>query len=384
MKENSFPKQSRYIIFIITLAVLIKLSLFAFAAIHAPQGKIMPDSPYYLKLGEMLASRGILATQDGQGIYIYEMLRTPGYPLFLAIFHNLMKISLDGIVLLQIAMTLLAAFIIYKTALEIDKRIAFLSAVIILFDPPITIFSLLLLTETLFLLAVSLFMLTFMLYLKYKKISFLMLSALTLAAATYVRPISYYLGFVIAVFIIYVNGRENIKKALLHTLIFILIVYSLIGIWQVRNYVRFHEFTFSSIEGEDLAGQGLFKSYMRNKDPYTKGMAPLPYYVSVSTRCLMSLMTRPGNLKYFQSDILTGTGKVLAYPWMAFWVLGFIRGIIKTGRNIYLQMMLLTILYFIVVSIGGVMWCVGERFRIPMMPFIAIISAYGWMSFLKK
>ena len=380
-------KRHLHIAIIIILAIAIKLSLFAFATIHAPQSKIMPDSVDYIKLGETLASKGIFALQDERGVYKYEVSRTPGYPGFLAVFHNLMKVSLNGIVLLQIAMTLLAAFVVYKTALEIDTRIAFLSAAIILFDPPITIFSLLLLTETLFLLAISLFMFTFTLYLKHKKIAFLVLSSLTLAAATYVRPISYYLGLVAAIFIIYVNSRENFKKTLSHALIFVLIVYGLLGIWQVRNYMHFHEHTFSNIERSDLSSQGLFNSYARNKDPYTKGMTPLPYYISVSGRCLMSFMTRPGNLKYFQSDILTATGKVAAYPWMIFWMAGFMWGVIKVKRNIYLQAMLLVILYFVITSIGGVMWNVGERFRAPAMPFIAIVSAYGWLnilSFIKK
>jgi hypothetical protein len=51
------------------------------------------------------------------------------------------------------------------------------------------------------------------------------------------------------------------------------------------------------------------------------------------------------------------------------------------GNFKYFQ--LFTILYFTIVSIAGGMWVVGERFRVPIMPFIAVISAYGWMSLLK-
>ena len=357
-----------------------KLSLFVFAAATAPQSKIQPDSDSYIKTAAMLASRGVFGTQNEKGALSYENFRTPGYPVFLAILYGVMKIPLNGVILIQIAMTLLTAFIVYKAAMEIDRKIALLSAVIILFDPPVTIFSLMILTETLFLFLIALFMLCFTLYLKRKSMGYMVLAALSLALAAYVRPIGYYLGFVAATFIIYVNGLRGIKKALAHALVFTLIVYSLLGAWQARNYVRCDTFAFSSIERSNLDSMGLFKSYARNTDPYTKGMAPLPYYISVSTRCLMSIMTRPGNLKYFQSDILTAIGKILSYPWMIFWLTGFIWGVIKTRRNIYLQFMLFTALYFIAVSIGGAMWVVGERFRVPIMPFIAIISAYGWSS----
>jgi len=73
---------------------------------------------------------------------------------------------------------------------------------------------------------------------------------------------------------------------------------------------------------------------------------------------------------------------VLAYPWTALWMAGFVWGITKVGRNLYLQFMFFVVLYFIVTSVGALMWDVCERLRVPMMPFIAIISAYGWINLL--
>jgi len=375
-------KQSRYVLAIIVLAITIKLSLFLFAAVNAPQGKFLPDSHGYLRLSDMLAAKGAFAIQNGNRALSYETFRTPGYPLFLAIFNGALNIPLDGVVFIQIAMTLSAACITYKAAYQIDPKIALLSMIIILFDPPITIFSLTILTESLFLLLICLFMLSFILYLKRKKTSFILLSALMLAAATYVRPVSYYFGFAVFFFILYANRGKDFWKRLKHAFIFLVVLYFTIGAWQARNYARCHDFTFSNVGRDNLCAKGLFKSYIRNTDPYTKKMAPLPYYANVSTRCLMSLMTRPGNLKYFKSDILTVTGKVLAYPWMVFWMIGFIWGIIRMKRNTYLQLMLFVIIYFISVSIGALMWDVCERLRVPMMPFIAIISAYGWINLL--
>lgn len=373
-------KKSRLFFIIVIIALMIKLSLFAFAAIHAPQGKLLNDSYEYLKLSDALASKGVFAGQDGSGNLSYETFRTPGYPLFLAIFHGLMRIPLDGIVLIQIALTLSAAFITYRTAMAIEPRIAFLSAAIVLYDPPVTLFSLTILAESLFLPLISLSMFFLVLYLKDKRTGYLILSAFVLAAAAYARPVAYYLGFVLPFFILYAGRRENFRKGLKHALIFIVVVYSIVGLWQVRNYIRCHDFIFCSSDKHNLSNVGLFKSYARNTDPHTRGMAPLPYYISVSFRSLMSLMTRPGNFKYFQSESLAVGGRIIGYPWMVFWLSGLIMGAIRCGRNIYIQFMLFVTLYFIAASVGGQMWIMGTKLRVAMMPFIAVISAYGWIN----
>lgn len=377
------PQSRRLIYIIVAIALAIKLSLFAFAAIHAPQGKLLPDSNRYIELARTLAAKGAFASQDENGALVYETLRTPGYPVFLAALYGLAKIPLDGIVLLQIVMTLVAAFVVYKTAVKIDPNIAVLSMAIILLDPPITIFSLTILTESLFLLCISFFMLNFVLYLKYKKIGFVIISAFTLAMATYVRPISYYLGFMTTFFIIYANRKDGLKKVFAHALIFILIVYSLLGIWQIRNYIRSHNFVFSSVQGEN-SGKGLIGSYARHDDPYTKGMAPLPYYINVSFRSLLSVMTKPGHFKYFRSELLRIGGYIFAYPFMAFWLTGFICGMAVMRRNVCLHFMLFVTLYFITASVVGQMWVMGDKLRVSVMPFIAIISAYGWCFMIEQ
>lgn len=369
---------------ILIFAVIVKLILFLFAAIYAPQGKFLPDSQGYLNLADMIIHKGVFALQDASGNLIYENFRTPGYPLFIAIFHGLIRLPLDGIILIQIIMTLAAAFIVYKTAMIIDPKIAFLSALIILLDPPITIFSMTILTESLFLLFIAIFAYLFTSYIKSRRVGQLILSAVILAISAYIRPVAYYLGFALALFVICAGMRGNFWRGLKHALIFLLVAYSVIGLWQLRNYIRCHSMAFCTADQFNLSSVGLFKSYARNTDPHTQGMAPLPYYVNVTFRSAMSLLTRPGNFKYFQCKPLTLGSLAFSYPWMIFWVSGFVWGIINMRRNIYVQAMLFIALYFIAASVGGLMWSVCERIRVPIMPFIAIISAYGWTLFLGR
>jgi len=223
-------------------------------------------------------------------------------------------------------------------------------------------------------------MFEFTLYLKGRETKTVILAALVLVAATYVRPITYYLGAAMAIFMVYANMKEDLRKGIAHAVIFFTVVYSLLGIWQARNYIHCGEGVFSSISQVNASEVGLIGSYAKNMDPATQGMTPVPYYLNATSRCLLSIMTRPGTLKYFHSDILTAAGKVLAYPWMVFWLTGFIAGIAGARRSIYLQSYLFVILYFLAASIINILWLVSERFRVPMMPFIAVISAYGWMN----
>jgi len=368
---------------IVIIAVLIKIFFFAFVTANVPNAKFENDSYDYLNTGMMLASRGVFA-QDNNGVLKYELNRTPGYPFFLGLLHGTLKIPLNGIILVQVLLTILAAFVTYKAAFEIDNKITFLAAAIVLFSIPVTVFSLMIMTESLYLFLISLFMLAFIRYLKNRKTKLLVLSAILLATATYVRPISYYLGGALAIFIVYVNIPNKFKKAILHAILFLAVAYGLLGVWQLRNYIHFHQNTFSSIIQSNYKTNGIFHSYLTNKDPLTQGWPLIPYYVNVSWRCFLSLITRPGSFKYLHFPALTIAGKVIGYPWVVFWMSGFLIGLTQIRRNVYYQFILCVILYFVFITIAGDMWCSGERFRVPIVPFIAIISAAGWHMFLVR
>lgn len=372
-------KENKRTLWLIAGAVLIKLFFFSFIVLHAPESRFQNDSHEYLDTSQGLSTRGAFARITGNGALEYDYYRTPGYPIFLAFLMGALKFSVNGVLLVQIFLAVLTAWVTYQATLQIEPKIAFLSAMIVLYDPPVSIFSLQILAEALFLFMMALFMLSFVSYLKNRRLSMIALSALLLAAATYVRPTSYYLGWGIAIFIIYANIRGNLKKAVIHTLVFLVIVYSLLGLWQERNYKRFGQRYFCNVVMNGYKYFGLYKSYPRNIDKDAKSMTPVAYYSKVTTRSFLNLMARPGPFKYFKSQILSAVGNALAYPWMVFWIIGLIAGIVKMRQNIYYQFALFVTLYFIAASVGGVSVLAGERFRVPMVPFIAIISASGWL-----
>ena len=376
--------RNKRILILIVAAILLKSSLFYLSLSKAPELKIQADTHSYLEPGLSLVTDGVFGSLNEDGSYSHQYYRTPGYPLFLGIFHGLLKIPLNGVVYLQIILTLLSAVIVFKTAAKISPQLGTIALIIILFDPAITIYSLMLLTESVFLFLMSIFMYTMITYLQGRNKKYLLLSALTLAAATYVRPITFYLGGILTVLILVSSFGKDPKKSILHACIFVITVYSLLFLWQYRNDTHFKEFQFSNINNATVNLKGLYKSYDRNEDPISQGLPPAAYYVNVGSRNVMSLMTRPASFKNFNSPNLKKVGKIFSYPWIAFWLIGFICGIHKARKNVVFSFLLIVIFYLIGATVIATMWGSGPRFRIPMMPYIAILSAYGWHWFHNK
>jgi hypothetical protein len=379
-------RNKEYFVIIVMGAILIKLLLFLLATVYVPQSKFLPDSSLYLKTADMLRMKGAFATQNTNGSLKYEINRTPGYPIFIALINGVLKIPLGGIIFIQQLLIILVAGIVYKTAEAIEPKLKFLSAIIILYSPTLNIYSLMILTETLFIFFISMFMFCYVQYLKNGEIKSLLLSSVMLVLASYVRPGCYFLGIIMTFFIIYANAPKDTKKTLQHALFFIFITYSSLGVWQLRNYQVAGVPVFSSIFFEDPIKNGLCHSFLRNtnhfKHHFRYDIGPVLYYMDATWQSFWSFMSRPGSLKYFNCHALTVIGKVFAYPFMIFWMIGFLWGIINTGRNIYYKFLLLVIVYFVSGSILSDMLIATSRFRMPIMPYIAIISAYGWIKLI--
>jgi hypothetical protein len=90
-------------------------------------------------------------------------------------------------------------------------------------------------------------------------------------------------------------------------------------------------------------------------------------------------MTRPGTLKYLHCYPLAVAGKIFGYPFMVFWWIGFLVGLLKLKSNIFYQFIFLVIAYFVFLTIAVIASSCGERYLVPMVPLIAIISAAGWI-----
>ncbi len=363
-----------FLILLISLAL--KAGLLSYIAFKSPDSKFMPDTATYIEPGVNLIEKGVFATFDDSGDVVYEVNRTPGYPLFIAFLNRVLKINYDGVILVQILLITFAGYIVYRAANEIDGRIGLLAAFIFLFDQPTAISSLMLLTEALYTVFIALFMYLFLRYLKDHSSSRLIFSALVLAIATYIRPVSYYLGIFLAAGVVYALFRKDPKKAFIHAFTLLIVFHAVLGIWHYRNYVRTGNADFTVIDNHDLQHMGLTHHYARYRESEDIKTSPFLYYVNQSARSAIQFFTLPGTFKCLGSRVLKAASKILGYPWMAFWIIGLLYCGWDTVQKKFL---LSTVLYFMLVSVLVTGLCVGSRFRVPVMPLISILAASGWI-----
>jgi hypothetical protein len=368
----------------LALALGIKLFLFVFAAVHVPQMKIEADSPDYLNTASTLMARGAFATVDEGGELKPHIFRTPGYPLFVGILHDAAGIPLEGVVFIQILLTLVVAWLVYLIALELAPAGAPLAALICLWDVPSTIWAQRIMAEALFTLLLVLSIRSLLSYFKSAGLMVLIGSALFLAAATYVRPISYFLAVPLAGFMVYVNAPCDRRRAFFHAVVYLAIVFALLGLWSLRNHHAAGTTAFSSVSAQNDGVYSVNGNYAQERYPQRPGMPDILYAGEIAVRSFATMMFNPGSWKYFDSRPLAGMGKVLAYLFMVFWLIGFGRGLVKVWRDVRFQCLFLVMAYFILVTVVNVGLCGNERFRVVIMPFIAIVAACGWQEIVHQ
>lgn len=179
-----------------------------------------------------------------------EIDRTPGYPLFLA------AASLPGVVTAAVAQVILSALsvvLVWRLARAVfdDDGIALTAAWLFAFEPVSIIYSVRLLPETLFLVLLLLSLERLAVFLRGYSLRVLAAGGLWLAAATFVRPVSYYLpaalGLGLFGMLLRVPGLRWKAPAVL-----LLSVLPWLAVWQTRNCLETGFGGFSSIVPRNL------------------------------------------------------------------------------------------------------------------------------------
>ena len=379
-KSNLEHRVGKIVWGLIAIALGIKAVVFLYITFGDPLLMMQADSYGYLSDAKAWVQ---YLSVPFQGLH-HSFYRTPGYSLFLAIFHFWCNLPLLGIVFLQIALNILTAIIVFKIVRSMDQLTALLSAAIVLLDLPMTIFSSMILTESLYVFVLSLFLYSFIKYISVRHISWLLGSAVLLAASVYIRPVGYFLGLAVAGYILYLWGMKKVLIGLAHAGMVIVIVYGALFIWQYHNLKAHSSFTFSNIGNATINMHGIIGRYVHETDPQLRAMPPVLYYIDSIGRNFLDLMTTPGSMRCLHSKGWYVFGSVFGYAFVIFWWIGLIAGVKKCMAGLTGQFVFLLLLYFAVISLVSTGWNVTPRFRVPMVPSIAIIAAQGWMSLLYK
>lgn len=254
------------------------------------------DSPGYMLLAKNLVEHGAFSLSDTSP-YIPSNVRTPGYPLFLAliyfIFHSFIPVIFFGA-----AIAAFTAPLIYLIAREIfpplDKapegryltgqaeKMAFAAGILTAIEPLGLFLGVSILTEGVFTPILLLSVYFFIKYLKSENLkkpsdkiyfhsfnngsklenSYLYLSSFFLAAATLIRPITFYFWPIAIPFIIYHVRNQSrryvgtadtqthrISNGIKNSAVFIVIFFAVLSPWLVRNKISVGSWQIAGLQG---------------------------------------------------------------------------------------------------------------------------------------
>ncbi|MEK0180253.1 ArnT family glycosyltransferase [Microcoleus anatoxicus] len=236
---------------VLTIAFLLRCLLTSVVfAINHTSGAYTLDTESYLITARKLIESGQFANSVQP-----EIFRTPGYPLLLIPGILLGQQELVAI-FIQIILSCFTIFLIYKIALAIwgESKIATFCALLYAVEPVSILWLTLLMPETLFTALITLFMYLLIKYFTERSWKNLLCAAITLAASIYVRPIGYYLPFLISAILLIGSLTKFHKNKILmiHACVFFLVAMGSVGIWQVRNYVKTGYSGFAAVSDYNL------------------------------------------------------------------------------------------------------------------------------------
>ena len=259
--NNSMPWYKDKILWkIIAVCASIKLVTLLCLYFFGPLGEealAFPDSITYVYPAQTFLTYG----QFWEAVSATPLLmRTPGYPVFLALIQLITGNMTWAVVAAQNILSLVLLLPVYLTTRRLAGQQAarwaagFCAASVLYFSLAFAV-----LTETLCVFLLAWFVFLAVRWLENPRTRDLIGAAVLLAAAVYVRPAVYYFVPVAFVLLIVLAAKEK-SRALFKqaTLYFILPLIVLIGVWQVRNYRQTGYGGFTSV--------GAYNLYIWNED----------------------------------------------------------------------------------------------------------------------
>ncbi|QWR78298.1 glycosyltransferase family 39 protein [Candidatus Magnetomonas plexicatena] len=210
------------------------------------------DTPPYLVLARELLSTGSFTNGSTP-----EVFRTPAYPVFLI--PGLLFCHVEIVTaLIQIVLSSLTVYLVYKTALVIfkDDTTARAASLLYAFEQLSIVYSLILLTETLFTFALMCFIFYVVKLLKTPSMRYALAAGIFAAMCSYIRPVALYLSTATVIFLgaylFFLKTRLKKKRLFIYTAAILLISISLTGVWQMRNFKETGYSKFSSVSDFNL------------------------------------------------------------------------------------------------------------------------------------
>jgi len=184
--------------------------------------------------------------------FLDNTLRTPGYPAFIAVFYWLFGVNPPIIYAIQLILTVFSVYMTYRvTNLFFSAKISSLAALLLAIDPHYILFSFNLLSEALFVPVILIVIYYLILFFRTSKIKYLILVSVFMAISAYVRPVTLYLApAMLPLFLM--MGKGSISTKLKTWGVMAMIFYVLLSPWYLRNYTKFDSWSFCTTGGYNI------------------------------------------------------------------------------------------------------------------------------------
>jgi 4-amino-4-deoxy-L-arabinose transferase-like glycosyltransferase len=237
---EKYAGRRRYLVLILLLALASRAVLLSIAW-RSDSAALAPDSAGYLTAATSLSISGTFQTGGRP-----EILRTPGYPLFLAACGLTGPLGYGVAQIVQVLLDVLLVYLTYRLAARlVNPTAALLAAGLQAVSVPAMLASVHILSDGLFSLIITATVVMLVRHLRQEKWWPLVASAVLTAGATYVRPV----GFILVPIVTLVLLRANrFVGAVSYLLAFALLV----APWFARNELVAGYAGFSSIAGYNL------------------------------------------------------------------------------------------------------------------------------------
>lgn len=300
------------------------------ASVHEshPERLIAQDSAAYERLALSILRDGRYTAEVG-GEMQPDVIRTPGYPAYVASVYALFGLDRFWPLAIQVALSALALVPLYWMGAMIwSPATGFVAAVLYALDYISLLASQMLLTDSLYVFTLlSALSLGVAALLKERGIQWLLLGfGILLAAATLIRPVSYYLiAPVLAGFVIVFASRCGLKRAAFLGFLVLLPWVLIVGGWQARNYVVAQTTELSAIKGINLMRyRGAYiiarrdgiplleaRKVFRSEIPGLDNMSGSEKSDAYTRKAVELIKTYPG---YAAAGQLRGTAQLLLVP----------------------------------------------------------------------
>jgi len=232
----------------LVLAAFLRIGLMALAFFRTgTQAMTQGDTSSYLEPGRNLILHGGFTTMG-----LPETDRTPGYPIF-AMLTGMIVGNVLLTILAQILVSLISLLLVRKIANQIfpDRNCGLIAAWLFAIEPLTLVSTIRIMPETLFVFLILLMTERVLAFQQNGRFSGLIIAGTSLAVATYVRPVSYYLVFPLAAGLAVTAGKHRGLRWKA-PLVLLISVLPFLAAWQVRNYIETGYSGFSSIVEQNL------------------------------------------------------------------------------------------------------------------------------------